>query len=82
MELLEQIQRRAMEIIKGLEQLSYEGRLKEFGLFSLGKAPRRPCCSLSVLEESLELGGGPTLYTIRLIGQGGIALNSKRGGLG
>ena len=37
MELLEQVQRRVTEMIRGIEHLPCMGRLRELGLFCLGK---------------------------------------------
>lgn len=40
-ELLQKIQRRALNVMRGLEHLSYEERLRDLGLFSLGKTEER-----------------------------------------
>ena len=60
------VQRRAAKLIKGLEYLSYEEKMKELDLFSLERRRLQEDFveAFQYFEGSLQAGRGPTFYMV------------------
>ena len=74
-ELLERVQWRATRMMRGLEHLSYEERLRELGLFSLEKREDL----LNIFRVGVRRTGPDSFQWCPATGQGATGTNWSRG---